>query len=169
MEEGDRAALCGGGNDRSPHEELAHAPGNAHPAGHTRSPANFSGGSRTHRNLGQRLPPISYDKPPGNRVETKLGVSQKGVATVIRKGAVIPLTEGDAALDTLEGMVNSYVRGPRGRKRGATLSGVYGQVERARRAGKPEEMIRDRVRKGMTDPPHADLGRIDDITCCFLK
>jgi len=26
MEEGDRAALCGGGNDRSPHEELAHAP-----------------------------------------------------------------------------------------------------------------------------------------------
>jgi hypothetical protein len=79
------------------------------------------------------------------------------------------LTEGDAALDTLEGMVNSYVRGPRGLKRGATLSGVYGQVERARRAGKREEMIRNRVCKGMTDPPNADLSRTDEIRRRFLK
>jgi hypothetical protein len=82
---------------------------------------------------------------------------------------MMPLTEGDAALDTLEGMVNSYVRGPRGRKRGATLSGVYGQVERARRAGKPEEMIRNRIRKGLTDPPNADPGRIPEITRRFLN
>jgi hypothetical protein len=77
-----------------------------------------------------------------------------------------PLTRGDAALDTLEGMVNSYVRG---RKKGATLSRVHGQVERARRAGESEEMIRNRVRKGMTDPPYPDPGRMDEITRSFLN
>lgn len=82
---------------------------------------------------------------------------------------MIPLTEGDPVLDTLEGMVNSYVRGPRGRKRGATLGGVYGQVERARRAGKQEEMIRSRVLKGMSDPPNAGPGRIAEIARRFLN
>lgn len=82
---------------------------------------------------------------------------------------MIPLTEGDAALDALQGTVNRYVRGPRGRNRGVTLSGVDGQVKRARRAGKPEDLIRNRVRTGMTDPPHADPDRIDEITRRFLK
>jgi hypothetical protein len=82
---------------------------------------------------------------------------------------MMPLTEGGMALDTLEGVVNRFVRGPRGRTKGVTLAGVRGQVLRARRAGEPEESIHARIFKGMTDPPGADPGRKEEIRRNFLK
>lgn len=78
------------------------------------------------------------------------------------------LTEEGSALDTLEGMVNSYVRSPRGRKQGATLSHVDGQVRRAQRAGIPEQMIQGRIRKGIKDPPYADSSRVAEIDRRYL-
>ncbi len=85
------------------------------------------------------------------------------------------LLEADAAtygkalaLATLEGTANSYVRGPRGRKKGATLQAVIGQAERARHSGATEEEIRSRIRKGITDPPHAHPDRIHQVRQLFL-
>ncbi len=69
---------------------------------------------------------------------------------------VITLTEADAALDTLEGMVNKYVRGSRVGKRDVTLADIDGQLRRAKRSDVPEETIRTRIHKGATDPPNAD-------------
>ncbi len=81
---------------------------------------------------------------------------------------MIALTAADAALDRLEGMVNSFVRGPRGRKRGATISHVYGQFESARRYGVPDEQIRARIMRGMTNLPQAAALRIDEVKRRFL-
>jgi hypothetical protein len=47
------------------------------------------------------------------------------------------MTEGSMALDTLHGIVKSYVRGPRGQKKGATFENVSGQVKRARKGVRP--------------------------------
>jgi hypothetical protein len=82
---------------------------------------------------------------------------------------MIALTAGDAALDRLEGMVNSFVRGPRGSKRGARISHVYGQFESAKRYGVSEEAIRARILKGMTNPPKAAADRVEEIKRRFLK
>ena len=79
-----------------------------------------------------------------------------------------PATEADAALNTLYGVVNSYVRGPRGGKPGATMADVDGQVKRARRNGAPEEIIRNRIRKGLSDPPYALPDRVNEITQMIL-
>jgi hypothetical protein len=80
-----------------------------------------------------------------------------------------PMTDGGMALDTLEGVANRFVRGPRGRTKGVTLAGVRGQVLRARRAGESEEIIQARIFKGITDPPCADAGRTEEIRRHFLK
>jgi len=82
---------------------------------------------------------------------------------------MIALTAADAALDRLEGMVNSFVRGPRGRKRGATPRQVYGQYQSARRYGVPEEQIRARIMSGMTNPPQASSDRIAEIKRQFFQ
>ena len=82
---------------------------------------------------------------------------------------MIVLTAAEAALDRLEGMVNSFVRGPRGRKRGATMSQVYGQYESARRYGAPEDQIRARIARGMNNPPSAIAERKDEIRGRFLR
>jgi hypothetical protein len=76
------------------------------------------------------------------------------------------LTPQSAALDTLEGMVNSYVRG---RKKGATLARVVGHVKRARRSGVSEEEIRFRIRKAATDPPYVRPERVHEIAQLFLS
>jgi len=73
------------------------------------------------------------------------------------------------ALATLEGTANSYVRSPRGRKKGSTLQAVIGQAERARRCGATEEEIRSRVRKGITVPPHAHPDRVGRVRELFLE
>jgi hypothetical protein len=58
---------------------------------------------------------------------------------------MITLTAADAALDRLEGMVNNFVRGPRGGKRGATMMRVWGQYKSAKRYGVSEDLIRARM------------------------
>lgn len=82
---------------------------------------------------------------------------------------MIAFTAADAALDRLEGMVNSFVRGPRGRKRGATVSQVYGQYKSARRYGVSEEQIRARITRGMTNPPQTAAIRVDEVKRRFLQ
>ena len=82
---------------------------------------------------------------------------------------MIALTAADAALDRLEGMVNSFVRGPRGSKRGATLSQVLGQYKSAQRYGVPEEVIRVRIMRGTNNPPAARRERADEIRRRFLQ
>jgi uncharacterized protein YheU (UPF0270 family) len=77
---------------------------------------------------------------------------------------MIPLTAADLALDTLEGIVNSFVR-----KHGATIGQVYGQIERAQRDGVPTELVRRRIQRGVSDPPHADPVRVDEIKRRFLS
>jgi hypothetical protein len=81
---------------------------------------------------------------------------------------MIALTAGDAALDRLEGMVNSFVRGARGRKRGATIMQVWGQYKSAKRYGVSEDQIRARIARGMTNPPSAASQRVDEIKRRFL-
>lgn len=82
---------------------------------------------------------------------------------------MIALTAADAALDRLEGMVNSFVRGPRGRKRGATLQHVYGQYKSAQRYGVPEEQIRARIVRGMSNPPLPSPSRVAELERQFLR
>jgi hypothetical protein len=74
------------------------------------------------------------------------------------------LTAEGAALDRLEGMVNSYVR-----KMGATIPDVSGQVESVKRLGVAKQVMRERIRKGMTDPPSAEPDRVREITRMFLS
>src|SRR5260370_14780642 len=92
-----------------------------------------------------------------------------GVSFMGRGRTMIVLTAADAALDRLEGMVNSFVRGPRGRKRGATIAEVYGQYKSARHYGVPEEQIRARITRGMISPPQAAVQRVDEIKRRFLQ
>lgn len=73
------------------------------------------------------------------------------------------------ALATLEGMASSYVRGPRGRKKGATLLAVLGQAERAKHSGAIHDEIRNRIRKGITGPPHAQPDRVHQVSQLFLE
>ncbi len=73
------------------------------------------------------------------------------------------------ALECLYGMTNSYVRGPRGRNRGATVNGVEGQVKRARHSGAAEEEIRNVIHRGMTDPLGAVPQRVEEIKRRFLN
>ena len=73
------------------------------------------------------------------------------------------------ALERLYGMTNSYVRGPRGRKRGATINGVEGQVKSTRHCGATEEEIRNAIRRGATDPPVAIPQRVEEIKRRFLN
>jgi len=73
------------------------------------------------------------------------------------------------ALATLEGMANSYVRGPRGRKKGATLQAVLGQAERAKHSGATDDEIRNRIRKGTTDPPHVHPDRVLRVNQLFFE
>lgn len=73
------------------------------------------------------------------------------------------------ALECLYGMTNSYVRGPRGRNRGAAIKGVEGQLKRARHSGATEEEIRDAIRRGATDPPSAIPERVEEIKRRFLR
>lgn len=73
------------------------------------------------------------------------------------------------ALASLYGTANSYVRGPRGRKPGATVNAIGGQVKRARRAGASEEEIRHRIRKGITDPPKVIAERVEEVKRRFLS
>ena len=82
---------------------------------------------------------------------------------------MIALTAAGVALDRLEGMVNSFVRGPRGRKPGATIGHVFGQLKSARHYGVPEEQIRARISRGMTNPPLASAQRVDEIKRRFLQ
>jgi hypothetical protein len=81
---------------------------------------------------------------------------------------MITMTEGSMALHTLHGIVNSYVRRPRGRKRGATFENVSGQVKRARKAGVSEELIRGIIRKATVEPPNALLDRVERIMRYFI-
>jgi hypothetical protein len=78
------------------------------------------------------------------------------------------MTEGSMALDALHGIVNSYVRGPRGRKLGATFENVSGQVKRARKARVSEEMIRGTIRKATVEPPNALPDRVERIMRHYL-
>jgi hypothetical protein len=78
------------------------------------------------------------------------------------------MTEGSMALDTLHGIVNSYVRGPRGRKPGATFENVDGQVKRARKASVSEEMIRGIIRKAAIEPPNALPDRVERVMRHYL-
>ncbi len=73
------------------------------------------------------------------------------------------------ALATLEGMANSYVRGARGRKKGATLQAVLGQAGRAKHSGATREEIRSRIRKGITGPPHSHPDRVLQVKQLFLE
>jgi len=82
--------------------------------------------------------------------------------------AMITMTEGSMALDTLHGIVNSYVRGPRGRKKGATFENVSGQVKRARKASVSEEMIRGTIQKATVEPPNALPDRVERIMRRYL-
>jgi hypothetical protein len=79
------------------------------------------------------------------------------------------MTESSMALDTLHGIVNSYVRGPRGRKKGATFESVSGQVNRARKASVPEEMIRATIQKATMEPPKALPDRVERIMRHYLN
>ena len=78
------------------------------------------------------------------------------------------MTEGSIALDALHGIVNSYVRGPRGLKKGATFENVSGQVKRARKANVTEEMIRGIIRKAAVEPPHALPNRVEGLMRRFV-
>jgi hypothetical protein len=82
---------------------------------------------------------------------------------------MITMTEGGMALDTLHGIVNSYVRRPRGRKRGATFENVSGQVKRSRKASVSEEMIRATIQKATTELPNALPERVERITRHYLN
>jgi hypothetical protein len=82
--------------------------------------------------------------------------------------AMITTTEGSMALDTLHGIVNSYVQGPRGRKKGATFENVNGQVKRARKASVSEEMIRGIILKASVESPNAMPDRIERIMRHYL-
>jgi hypothetical protein len=75
----------------------------------------------------------------------------------------ITITPEGLALDTMEGEANSYVR-----HAPATIGHVSGQVKRARRLRIPESVIRDRLRKAITNPPTADPERVREITRLFL-
>lgn len=79
------------------------------------------------------------------------------------------MTERSMALDTLHGIVNSFVRGRRGRKPGATFESVNGQVKRARKAGVSEEMIRATVHKAVMEPPYTLPDRVDRIIRQYLN
>lgn len=54
-------------------------------------------------------------------------------------------------LADLRGMVSSYVRGPRGRKRGATINAVEGQIDRARHTAASAKEIDEAIHKALTD------------------
>jgi hypothetical protein len=82
---------------------------------------------------------------------------------------MLTMTEGSMALDTLHGIVNSYVRGPRGPKPGATFESVSGQMKRARKAGVPEVMIRATIQKAVLEPPHTLPDRVQRITRSYLR
>jgi hypothetical protein len=79
------------------------------------------------------------------------------------------MTEGSMALDTLHGIVNSYVQGPRGPKPGATFENVIGQVKRARKARVSEELIRAAIQKAVIEPPNAIPDRVERITRHYLN
>ena len=81
---------------------------------------------------------------------------------------MFPMTEASMALDTLHGVVNSFVRGPRGRKPGATFESINGQVKRARKAGVSEEIIKGTIRKATVEPPNALPDRVECIMRQFL-
>ena len=73
------------------------------------------------------------------------------------------------ALENLYGMTNSFVRGPSGRKRGATINSVDGQLRRARRTGATEVETRNSIRRGIPDPPSAIPERVDEIKQRYLS
>jgi hypothetical protein len=64
---------------------------------------------------------------------------------------------------------NSYVRGPRGANRGKGLNDITGRVKMARDSGATEEEIRDAILRGITDPPNAILGRVEEVRRRFLS
>ncbi len=71
-------------------------------------------------------------------------------------------------LRTLYGVANSYVRGPRGRNRGATRNSFDGWVQSARRSGAVEEEIQDAIRRAITDPPNAIPELVEETRRRFL-
>jgi hypothetical protein len=81
---------------------------------------------------------------------------------------MVPLTSVGLALDKLYGVVNSYVRGPRGRRPGATIGHVEGQVKSALRSGASQESIRNAIIKGVSDPPNARADRVEEIKRRYL-
>jgi hypothetical protein len=70
------------------------------------------------------------------------------------------------ALERVYGTVNSYVRV---RNDSVAIGHVAGQIKAARVCGASEEEIRGKIRKGMTDPPHGDPNRADEIGRRFLS
>jgi len=76
---------------------------------------------------------------------------------------MIPANAAEAALQRLEGTVNSYVRGA-----GATMAHVEAQRRAAVRFH-PDEVLRVCITRGATSPPNADLQRVAEIKARFLK
>jgi hypothetical protein len=82
---------------------------------------------------------------------------------------MVPLTSVGLALDKLYGVVNSYVRGPRGRRPGATIGHVDGQIRSAQRSGASQESIHSAIIKGITDSPNALADRVEEIKRRYLN
>jgi len=79
---------------------------------------------------------------------------------------MLPITAQWLALDTFEGMVNSYLRQ---RNKRATLNAVLGQERRARNCGAQSIEIADRVKKAIADTRTEGCPRAIELTRRFLN
>ena len=75
-------------------------------------------------------------------------------------GKIMEITAKSLALDTLEGMANSYLRR---RKEGTTLNRVSGQENRARNCGASDEQISARIKKAIADTHTAATPRASEL------
>lgn len=77
---------------------------------------------------------------------------------------MIPANAAEAALQRLEGTVNSFVR-----RRGATMLNVEDQYRVAVHFGVTKEELSACVSRGASSPPNADPERVDEIKRRFLQ
>jgi hypothetical protein len=76
---------------------------------------------------------------------------------------MIPVNAAEAALQRLEGTVNSYVRGA-----GATMAHIEAQ-RRVAVEFHADEVLRVCITRGATSPPNADPQRVAEIKKRFLQ
>ena len=79
---------------------------------------------------------------------------------------MLPITAQWLALDTFEGMVNSYLRQ---RKKRATLNAVPGQERRARNCGAQSVEVADRVKKAIAETRTEGSPMALELTRRFLS